>query len=322
MRARLFAIAVLGILDGCVDPSTSTSTQGVIGGTLTPPGQYPATGALVAQSQGQRVVFCTGTLIAPDAVLTAAHCLLPPPQAQPFMPSFTLALDANTAPASELTPAREWHYNPQYDPNANPPGTLGHTYDVGVVLLAHPVAGAMPAYLPTSADLATLVQGMPLEITGYGLTVASNDNTAGVKYSATTTLASIGPYEIGVGTAGSAQNCHGDSGGPAYIHIGSGLRMLGVVSRGNTGGEDTCDRGGIDSRADAYRSWISTYTTLADPPPDPTMPPDGGVPPGPTPPDPAQPETAAGCSATDPTGGGLWACGVLALLAGLARRRR
>ncbi len=272
MKSHLFMLAMLAV--GCTtEDALDTTTQGVIGGTVSPAGLYPATGALVARVQGQQIVFCTGTLISADAVVTAAHCLIPPPEIGDFSPYFTFALDANNATTADLLPSREKHYHPQYNQNAEPPGTISHTYDIGIVLLQHPVTNVAPAYLPTDADAAALAEGMPLEITGYGLTNANDDNSAGVKYNATTSLAALGPYEIGVGTPGAPQNCHGDSGGPAYIHVGSGLRMLGIVSRGNTGGEDSCDRGGIDTRADAYKSWLSMYTKLPVPPADPG---DGG----------------------------------------------
>ena len=330
MRAVLFALIVPQILGGCVDglgPDTGQATQPVIGGMRTPPGLYPATGALVAEVQGQRIVFCTGTLIAPDAVVTAAHCLIPPPEIGDFMPSFTLALDANNITTADLTRGRAKHYHPQYNQNVEPPGTISHTYDIGIVLLQTAVPGAQIAYLPTAAEAQTLTQGMPLEITGYGQINAADQDSVGVKYHATTTLASVGQYEIGVGIAGAAQNCHGDSGGPAYIHVGSGLRMVGTVSRGNTGGEDTCDRGGIDTRADAYRTWLSQYTALADPPADPP-PPDQGSdtpPPGSDTPTGMDPDddgngnnsTSGGCSTSTPALGALFAVALLAL-----RRRR
>jgi uncharacterized protein (TIGR03382 family) len=327
MKSQLFMLAAL--MGACTtDDALDTTTQGVIGGTVSPAGLYPATGALVARVQGQQIVFCTGTLISPDAVVTAAHCLIPPPEIGDFSPYFTFALDANNATTADLLPSREKHYHPQYNQNSEPPGTISHTYDIGIVLLANPVTSVAPAYLPTAAEAAALAEGMPLEITGYGLTNANDDNSAGVKYNATTTLAALGPYEIGVGTAGAPQNCHGDSGGPAYIHVGSGLRMLGIVSRGNTGGEDSCDRGGIDTRADAYKSWLSMYTTLADPPADPgdgsgdgsgsgsdtgsgSGDGDGG--------DPGDPQstTMGGCSTSGAPG-----AFVLVALAALVRRRR
>src|SRR5436853_7921248 len=54
--------------DGAPDVDTST-TAPVIGGTAAPPGKWPdAVGVLGAQGA------CTGTLIAPDVVITAGHC--------------------------------------------------------------------------------------------------------------------------------------------------------------------------------------------------------------------------------------------------------
>ena len=321
MRTLLLA-AALEVLGGCVvDDSMSTTTQSVIGGTVTQAGVYPATGALIAEVQGQFIVFCTGTLIAPDAVATAAHCLIAPPEIGDFMPSFTLALNANNVTTAQLFRGREKHSHPQFDENGPGTGSLSREYDIGIVLLTQPVPGVAPAYLPTAAEAATLVQGMPLEITGYGQTNAANQNSVGVKYNATTTLSEVGQYEIGVGTPGAAQNCHGDSGGPAYMHVGSGLRMIGIVSRGYTGGEDTCDKGGIDTRTDVYRSWLGMYTTLPDPPSEPTPPDDdtgsgsgSGSGPG-SGSDQPPPGESGGCNAGHRTSG-------LALLALLLIRRR
>lgn len=323
MRTKLLPCILL-VATACVEPTASTR-QPVIGGTPTPAGLYPATGALVAEVNGTRQVFCTGTLIAPDAVLTAAHCMIAPPYIGTFTPEFTLALDANTATDAEIYTSSAHYSHPMFDPNTSPPGTLSHSYDIALVLFQDPIPGAMPAYLPTDAESAALVAGIPLEITGYGQTSAS-DQTHGVKYNATTTMVALGDWEIQVGEAGMPQNCHGDSGGPAYIHEGSDLRLLGIVSRGLSGGEDTCNIGGIDTRADMYKSWIETYVPLMDPPSDtgsgsgsgmgsgsgsdPGMSEDPGEP---------SPGHGGGCSAAG--GGSLGLVVVLALALARVRRR-
>ncbi|MGE5182440.1 MAG: S1 family peptidase, partial [Acidobacteriota bacterium] len=169
MRTKLLScMAVLAA--GCVTEPVASTDQPIVGGTLTPAGKYPATGALVAEVNGTRQVFCTGTLIAPDAVLTAGHCMIAPPYIGDFTPEFTLALDANTAPDSEIYPSRAHYTHPMFDPNTSPPGALSHAYDLAIVLLAQPIPNAEVAYLPTDAESAALAAGIPLEITGYGQT--------------------------------------------------------------------------------------------------------------------------------------------------------
>src|SRR5690606_12743303 len=118
MRTLLLGVAMVGTLQGCVDDQLSAATQGVIGGTVTQAGMYPATGALIAEVQGQRFVFCTGTLVAPDAVVTAAHCLFAPPEIGDFMPSFTLALNANNVGAGQLVRSKAKYAHPQFNNNS------------------------------------------------------------------------------------------------------------------------------------------------------------------------------------------------------------
>ena len=101
---RRLALLIL-VAGGCVEPAPGLGERvdPVIGGTPTPAGAHPAVGALV-EGGG---VTCTGTLIAPDAVLTAAHCL---PLDGP-LPGFTLASDARTAtplPAVAATSHPMW----------------------------------------------------------------------------------------------------------------------------------------------------------------------------------------------------------------------
>ena len=46
----------------------------IIGGTTDTTGRFPSVGGLQLRIDGDWFDFCTGTLVAPDVVLTAAHC--------------------------------------------------------------------------------------------------------------------------------------------------------------------------------------------------------------------------------------------------------
>src|SRR5678810_913006 len=79
MRACLPVAVVLALVAGCIEqPATSHISKPVIGGEITPEGEFPGVGALWLSSQGS--FECTGTLIAPDVILTAAHCIVFAPE--------------------------------------------------------------------------------------------------------------------------------------------------------------------------------------------------------------------------------------------------
>lgn len=257
-RWALFGSAACLLLLGCVaiDDEVEHGSRAVIGGSPAQPGDFASTGALLSNGG----VLCTGTLVAPDVVLTAAHCVV---LAGSTPPDFTLALDATTAPASEIYAGASAHAHPDYNLLAMSQG-LGVNYDVGLVILAEPVTGVAPALLPTPDAVAgTVTPGTFVDIVGYGVTEPTGLFPTGVKHEARTEVLELGSHELLLSKAGQPQNCRGDSGGPAFADLGSGVRLVGIVSRGEGGILDACDAGhGIDTRADAYLAWIHTLADL------------------------------------------------------------
>ena len=73
-RGKLLFAGAIAAFAGCFEPALGTDEELVIGGAPTTPGEFPGVGALMYDFGGQVAQGCTGTLIAPNAVLTAAHC--------------------------------------------------------------------------------------------------------------------------------------------------------------------------------------------------------------------------------------------------------
>lgn len=241
----LAAGSAAGSLAGCAEPDLGTSTHDVVGGTPSPAGRFPSVGALIADG----AAYCTGTLIAPAVVLTAAHCL----EGRTTAPGFTLAQDARGAVA--VVPGVAMVAHPMWDidrPIADGPTLY---YDLGLVRLADPIDTVTPAIVPSKIEAMGLLEGRQLTIVGYGQTIDGDAASAGVMHHAVAPIVNQSPSEMQLSEPGAPQNCYGDSGGPGFIDLGAGERVAGVVSRGATAAR-TCDQGGIDTRLDFFLDWL------------------------------------------------------------------
>lgn len=244
-------VGLIGCVGGCAphDPVVGTGARPVINGTPTMAGQYPAVGALVVDLQPT----CSGTLITPNAVLTAAHCL-DPLFIGDSIPGFTRVLDANLVGPADVTAGAMAIQHPDFDLESEMEPSLGQWNDIGVLILSADVPGAELAILPDPAEAMELLPGISLDLVGYGLT--SNDSfDVGVKHHGSAKLVQAVQHELFISEPGEQQNCNGDSGGPAFAELSGGTRIVGTVSRA----PDTnpvCDHGGIDTRVDAYLDWI------------------------------------------------------------------
>lgn len=256
MTRRLLGLALSSssLLCACGPVSGPAAIQeardAIIGGVPASAGDFPNTGALVVQGE----VWCTGTLIAPAVVLTAAHCIqaYELPGGQP--PSFTLALDASDAYSAGLYEGTGMLAHEQYDPNA-----WYDANDIGLVFLAEHPAGATHELLPSPAEGAALAVGADIDIAGYGQTDENIYESAGVLYKAHTELTAMGQGDITIGGPNQPQGCFGDSGGPSFITVGGTRRQVGVVSAGVGEG---CNDGEIHTRVDAYLQWIDDNVDL------------------------------------------------------------
>jgi Trypsin len=249
---------------------------------------YLALGAQAQFSAVGNFGFCTGTLIAPQWVLCAAHCSLYMPGA-----NFTLA-GAGTAAVAQVFNAPGWN------------GQLENGSDISLIKLATPLTGVTPAQLYTG----TGELGQTAYSVGFGaLGVGSLGNTSGgdnqrraamnvidqtssvftgwatdyliadfdSPLSPPTRFTQFGSDNTPLALEGSI--CFGDSGGGTFINDGGAWKVIGVhswldglLSVNGVAGDGTDNASYTDlygvTRVSSYVPWI-TSTISANTAPEP-----------------------------------------------------
>jgi len=216
--------------------SPSGRRSGAIVAGQADPG-HPAVGFLASSTA---TMHCSGTLIAPTRVLTAAHCLRPP------------ALDFVLGTRRYSAKAKRVH--PHYDPDR-----AGHepfTFDLGIVILAEPVLDVPPAILAAAPPRV----GEVVTIVGYGLTQAGAGDP-GTKRRAQTTITRVTRqnFWIGAGHKTPPTTCNGDSGGPTFLRR-DGVEVLLGVHSATEDAPVSCLGVGFDVRVDVFAAWIVAET--------------------------------------------------------------
>ena len=239
--------------------AVAAPAQAIVGGKDASPGQFP----YVAHILIDRAFQCTGTLVTPTHVVTAAHCSSLAPGGVANVPIgqpgqlIEVSVGPHRTPSSTLLGGHTSDGEQQRAKSvAVSPGWLGLfsvNHDVAVVELPQ-ASGKSPVKIASAGERSLWTAGTKATIAGFGVTEPDGDQPEFLQYAevpivADAVAAEAYPYlvdgvdplfggfesrtQVAAGYPdGGTDTCQGDSGGPMLVPAGADMRLVGDTSYG------------------------------------------------------------------------------------------
>jgi secreted trypsin-like serine protease len=277
LRRTAFALALAPSLLFACDAPEDAGTFRIINGApalSSDAPEYAATVGLHFKVTGKHFSSqpnCSGTLIAPDVVASAAHCLVEQKgfSISAVAPGDVMVFFGDVAGQGQLVPVAQTWVHPAYDPYAL------HN-DIALLRLQNPASIAPIPALPAALalDASDVSGGTLLDFVGFGYS-----NTAKTQYGEKL------HNDLPLGALGCPQNvypecptgapadtqfsysqvdedaaqvegpCNGDSGGPAFVVRGGQTYLAGITSYGDA----VCTDYGVSTTVSAFEAEIAAF---------------------------------------------------------------
>ena len=251
--------------------------------------EWPMTGGLLATGTGTlgpieldgRLLMCSSTLIAPDVVLSAAHCvdlegilgeagftgltidnLEFAWSRQTDLSMYQFALTGPEPYPDDVVLVQDWVHPEEWDIGSLQMG-LHKNHDLSLLFLEEAVEGVPFGVIITEEEDEAFEVGVDVEIVGWGQQTDAQmppEGTVGLKQMGTSWVSLNAKAEFKVGEEPEdVRKCHGDSGGPSFFQVettsSDSWRVVGVTSH-SFDPTDCKQTGGVDTRVSAYLDWI------------------------------------------------------------------
>ena len=275
-RALTPAILFLALLM----PATATAASGdaqasIVGGRAATIAEFPSL-AYIEADLGKSGFSCTGTVVSPRVILTAAHCVEDIERGTFTGAGKYAVATGTTSPGKALREnvfkVTETHVFPGFDP-----GTLRG--DAAILVLDRPPA-APPIALAGPADAGLYAGGAPIQVAGWGLTNAKSVNppetlraAAMVVQTPTSCKQKTNRFYPEFSTSAQfcildaptkkSGGCFGDSGGPGIGQRADGTPVeLGIIS---TGGPFCNPKfPNVLTRVDTVSPWVAEWVAATE----------------------------------------------------------